>query len=83
MYVYMGHMEFKHTQPYENWFWEKNKIDLKQGFVNRIDTDDNCLIFEDNTSLSYDQLVIACGSKPNKFGWPGQDFKGVMGLYHK
>ena len=64
MYVYMGHMEFKHTQPYENWFWEKNKIDLKQGFVNRIDTDDNCLIFEDNTSLSYDQLVIACGSKP-------------------
>ena len=83
MYVYMGHMEFKHTQPYENWFWEKNKIDLKQGFVNRIDTDDNCLIFEDNTSLSYDQLVIACGSKPNKFGWPGQDSKGVMGLYHK
>ena len=83
MYVYMGHMEFKHTQPYENWFWEKNKIDLKQGFVNRIDTDDNCLIFKDNTSLSYDQLVIACGSKPNKFGWPGQDSKGVMGLYHK
>ena len=83
MYVYMGHMEFEHTQPYENWFWEKNKIDLKQGFVNRIDTDNNCLIFEDNTSLSYDQLVIACGSKPNKFGWPGQDSKGVMGLYHK
>jgi NADH dehydrogenase FAD-containing subunit len=20
MYVYMGHMEFKHIQPYENWF---------------------------------------------------------------
>ena len=23
MYVYMGHMKFEHTQPYENWFWEK------------------------------------------------------------
>jgi NAD(P)H-nitrite reductase large subunit len=83
MYVYMGHMEFKHTQPYENWFWAKNKIDLKQGFVNRIDTDNNCIIFEDNTSISYDQLVIASGSKINKFGWPGQDSKGVMGLYRK
>ena len=25
MYVYMGHMKFKHTQPYEDWFWKKNK----------------------------------------------------------
>ena len=55
----------------------------KQGFVNRIDTDNNCIIFEDNTSISYDQLVIASGSKINKFGWPGQDSKGVMGLYRK
>ncbi len=22
-------------------------------------------------------------SKPNKFGWPGQDLNGVMGMYHK
>ncbi|HAH38282.1 MAG TPA: FAD-dependent oxidoreductase, partial [Algoriphagus sp.] len=27
MYVYMGHMKFEHTQPYENWFWQKNRID--------------------------------------------------------
>mgnify|MGYP000265332673 FL=1 len=27
MYVYMGHMKFEHTQPYENWFWKKNRID--------------------------------------------------------
>ena len=26
MYVYMGHMKFEHTQPYEDWFWRKNKI---------------------------------------------------------
>ncbi len=83
MYVYMGHMEFKHTQPYENWFWEKNKIDLIHGFVKSIDTDNNLIFFENNTSISYDQLVIASGSKPNKFDWPGQDLKGVTGLYHK
>ena len=26
-------------------------------------------------------MIIACGSKPNKFGWPGQDLQGVQGLY--
>ena len=31
MYVYMGHMKFEHTQPYENWFWKKNSIELKKG----------------------------------------------------
>jgi NAD(P)H-nitrite reductase large subunit len=26
---------------------------------------------------------LATGSKPNKYGWPGQDLQGVTGLYHK
>ena len=34
-------------------------------------------------NLAYDYLIIATGSKPNKFGWPGQDLKGVQGLYSK
>ena len=33
--------------------------------------------------MGYDKLIIATGSKPNKFGWPGQDLDGVMGMYHK
>lgn len=83
MYVYMGHLKFEHTQPYENWFWEKNKIDLYQGFVTNIDTDKKELIFTDETTISYDKLIIATGSKPNKFGWKGENLPGVMGLYHK
>lgn len=83
MYVYMGHMKFEHTQPYENWFWEKNNINLKQGFVKTVDTNSKTLYFESGDTLSYDKLIIATGSKPNKFGWPGQDLKGVMGMYHK
>ena len=35
MYIYMGHMKFEHTQPYENWFWEKNRIELKKGYVKK------------------------------------------------
>ncbi len=83
MYVYMGHMKFEHTQPYESWFWKKNKIDLKKGFVNIIDAKSKTLLFNSGETMGYDKLVIATGSKPNKFGWPGQDLNGVMGMYHK
>ncbi len=83
MYVYMGHMKFEHTQPYENWFWEKNRINLKKGYVKHVETKSKTLHFADGDILQYDKLVIATGSKPNKFGWPGQNLDGVMGMYHK
>ena len=83
MYVYMGHMKFEHTQPYEKWFWKKNKIDLIHKFVTGINTLNNTIQFKDNSVLSFDKLVIATGSKPNKFGWPGQELNGVTGMYHK
>ena len=83
MYVYMGHMKFEHTKPYEDWFWKKNRIELKNGFVKKVDTNSKTLHFLDDDLLKYDKLIIATGSKSNKFGWPGQDLNGVLGLYHK
>lgn len=83
MYVYMGHMKFEHTQPYEPWFWKKNRINLKKGYVQEINAAAKELKFADGNTVNYDKLVIATGSKPNKFGWPGQDLDGVMGMYHK
>lgn len=83
MYVYMGHMKFEHTQPYENHFWKKNKINLVFKKVEKVIPTDTILLMNDNSILKYDKLVIATGSKSNKFGWSGQDLKGVLGLYHK
>lgn len=83
MYIYMGHMTFENTKPYEDWFWNKNRLELKKGYVEEIDVKNNMLNFADNSQLSYDKLIIATGSKPNKFGWPGQDLKAVQGLYSK
>lgn len=83
MYIYMGHMKFEHTQPYENWFWKKNRIELKKAHVDHVDTDTKTLQFGGGGHMTYDKLVIATGSKPNKFGWKGQDLNGVMGMYHK
>ena len=83
MYIYMGHMKFEHTQPYENWFWEKNRIDLLKKYVSQIDPESKTLSFSDGGNLQYDKLVLATGSSPNKFGWPGQDLKGVQGMVSK
>lgn len=83
MYVYMGHMKWNHLKPYEDHFWGKNRLELKQAHVEHIDTDHKQLKLDSGELFSYDKLVIACGSKPNKFGWPGQDAEGVLGLYSK
>ncbi len=83
MYVYMGHMKFEHTQPYEPWFWKKNRIDLMEEYVDKVDPNSKSLTFRSGKSFNYDKLIIASGSKPNKFGWPGQDLNGVLGMYHK
>ncbi|MFQ5582849.1 MAG: NAD(P)/FAD-dependent oxidoreductase [Calditrichia bacterium] len=81
MYIYMGHMKYEHTKPYEDGFWEKNRINLVRGYVTQIDTDKKILLLEDGKKISYDILLVSTGSKSNKFGWPGQDLPGVQGLY--
>ena len=88
MYIYMGHMRYEDTKPYEDWFWAKNNIELVRGEVTKIDFDHQrltCTPFgrtaKDPDTITYDQLIIATGSQPNKFGWKGEDLDHVQGLY--
>jgi len=81
MYIYMGHMRFRDTKPYEDWFWEKNRIELKKARVEQIDHSEKKLSFSGGEKMQYDKLVLTLGSASNKFGWPGQDLKGVQGFY--
>lgn len=81
MYIYMGDMKYEHTKPYEDGFWFKNNINLMRNVVTDIDTDKKQIQLESHNSIDYDKLVIATGSRSNKFGWPGQDLPGVQGLY--
>ena len=83
MYVFMGHMKFEHTQPYENDFWKKNNINLIKGVVKEVNTKDKNVLLDNSTTINFNKLVIATGSKTNLFDWPGQDLKGVTGLYSK
>ncbi|MBI1192504.1 MAG: NAD(P)/FAD-dependent oxidoreductase [Bacteroidetes bacterium] len=81
MYIYMGHMKYKHTKPYEDQFWAKNRIDLVRAWISRVDPAAGKVVASDGREFAYDKLVIASGSVSNRFGWPGQDLPGVQGLY--
>ena len=81
MYIYMGHMRYEDTKPYEDGFWEKNRIRLVRGFVEQIDTEEKMLHLQNGVAVGYDVLIVATGSKSNKIGWPGEDLEGVQGLY--
>lgn len=83
MYVYMGHMRWQDIKPYEDWFWDKNRLDLKKGYVETVDTDTKTLHFKEGDTLTYDKLILATGSTTNTFGWDGLDLNGVQGLVSK
>lgn len=80
MYIYMGHMTFAHTKPYEDWFWEKNDITLVRDFVKKIDVETKQLILDKGDPMIYDTLILATGSQGNRFGWSGEELKGVQGM---
>jgi len=81
MYIYMGHLRYRDTKPYEDGFWSKNRIDLVRGYVVRIETAEKTVHVGGGRVIGYDVLLIATGSQPNAFGWPGEDLDGVQGLY--
>jgi NAD(P)H-nitrite reductase large subunit len=83
MYVYMGHMRWKDIEPYEEYFWKKNRLNLKKGYVTKIDSTIKTLHFREGDSLQYDKLIIATGSITNTFGWEGLNLNGVQGLVTK
>ncbi|MBD3419310.1 MAG: NAD(P)/FAD-dependent oxidoreductase [Chitinivibrionales bacterium] len=82
MYLYMGMLSISDVKPYEDWFWAKNRIDLIHRRAQQIDIENHDVELDNGASVHYDTLVIATGSRWNKFGWPGQELKGVVGMTH-
>jgi NAD(P)H-nitrite reductase large subunit len=81
MYIFMGHMKYEHTKPYEDWFWDKNRIRLVKDHAVSIDMKGKKLSLKSGVSINYDKLVIATGSVSNKPNFPGMDLQGVQSLY--
>lgn len=81
MYIYMGQETFEQTKPYEDEFWEKNRIDLLYDHVTRLDPNSRRVVLRSGAAFFYDRLLLATGSESNFFNWPGQNLLGVQGLY--
>lgn len=81
MYIYMGHMRYEDTKPFEDSYWDEQRLELLRAWVTGIDTAKKELALHGQPPLAYDKLVVATGSRSNKFGWPGQDLDGVQGFW--
>src|SRR3712207_8989609 len=53
MYVYMGHMRFEDTKPYEDRFWRENRIELVRGWAERARS-------EEHTSELQSRQYLVC-----------------------
>ncbi len=80
MYIFLGHMREVDTRPYEDWVWDRARIQRVRAWVRSVDTGARRLHLDEGAPLAYDKLVLALGSTHNKFGWPGQDLDGVQGF---
>ncbi|OWY20822.1 NAD(P)/FAD-dependent oxidoreductase [Sphingobacteriales bacterium UPWRP_1] len=81
MYLYMGHLTYDGLKPYEDGFWQKNHINLIFDHIHHIDFTQQCLHGSSGNMIYYDKLLLATGSKSKKLELPGQELKGVQGLY--
>lgn len=81
MYIFMGHMRYADTKPFEDRVWADERIELVRDWVTEIDVAASRLRLHAGGTLAYDKLLIATGSQSNRFGWPGQDLRRVQGLY--
>jgi NAD(P)H-nitrite reductase large subunit len=81
MYVYMGHMKQEHTKPYEDHFWEENKISLIHDSVEKVEVSNKKIMLSKSQPIQFDSLVIATGSNPKKLGVIGENLRGIQSLY--
>ncbi|MBO6576179.1 MAG: NAD(P)/FAD-dependent oxidoreductase [Rhodothermales bacterium] len=81
MYIYMGDLRYEDTKPYPDDFWSRNRIQLVRDHATRVDAEAQELHLASGERIRYDRLLLATGSKPNRFGWPGEHAAGVQGLY--
>ncbi len=58
-------------------FYEKNDIQLRQGYVTAIDRDSKILTLSDGQTQAYDKLALCTGSRVRKISLPGSELSGV------
>jgi NADPH-dependent 2,4-dienoyl-CoA reductase/sulfur reductase-like enzyme len=78
MWVAIGQMSHEDIEPYERDLYERAKLERVRARAVGIDTEARLIRLARNAeALSYDRLVIACGSAPRPLPFPGESLRGV------
>jgi len=71
MYVYMDRLSRRDLEPYERQAWDRQAIRRVRGRVVDLDAANRTVRLASGDTLSYDRLLLATGSLPNRIPWPG------------
>ncbi|CAB4753617.1 unannotated protein [freshwater metagenome] len=58
-------------------FYEKQRVDFRQGLVASIDRSAHDVVLDDGERIGYDKLVLCLGARPRRLSVPGADLRGV------
>lgn len=73
MYAYMDRMTLRDLEPFERKSYDVQRIERRRGWVRDLDAAAQELHFAEGGKLSYDRLLLAVGSTPQRANWPGLD----------
>jgi len=71
MYAYLDKMNLRDLEPFERKVYQKQRIELRHGWVEDLDANRRVLRLKDGAEIPYDRLLLATGSVPNRPDWPG------------
>ena len=78
MYAMCGQMAHHNIEPYERDLYGRMRFERVRARATGLDPDRRqVLLAGEREPLSYDRLLIACGSRPRPGPWPGSDLRGV------
>ena len=81
MYAFMDRMNPRDLEPFERKAYDKQRIARVRGWVQDLDADSNKIRLDDGLEIKYDKLLLATGSVPNRFQWPGLE-SATDGVVH-
>jgi NAD(P)H-nitrite reductase large subunit len=71
MYAYLDRMNLRELEPFERKSYDKQKINRVRGWVKDLDADRQVLRLDGGSEITYDKLLLAVGSVPNRMDLPG------------
>ncbi len=77
MYIFARQTTLRDTEPYDRQLYERMGFDRLRKRVASVAPAGKELVFEDDSRLAYDKLLLAVGSKGRAAPWPGAEGPGV------